>query len=293
MNFHQLLHNTPVLFDGATGTEYQRRGLPIGAAPELWVCERPDIVTQVHQSYLNAGSQVIETCTFGATRRRLEASDVPYSPADVNRRAVALAQQAAAGKALVAGSVGPFGGILEPYGDVPVPEAEELFAEQIAVLIDCGVDMVLIETMISLSEAVVALRTAQSLGAAAAGVTMTFEMTGGEPRTSFGETIADVVTTLTAEGASFIGANCGAGFDLMRRVATEFRRQAAVPLLIQTNAGIPAVENGAIVYPEQAESYGRFVKELADLGIEMIGGCCGTTPEHIARARMLLGREFY
>ncbi len=285
MTLQHLLAKKPVLFDGATGTEYQRRGLPIGAAPEIWVMENPDAVKDVHRTYVAAGAQVIETCTFGATKRRLEASDVRYSVADVTRTAVALAQEAANGKALVAGSVGPFGGILEPYGDVTVGEVEELFAEQISVLVESGVDIVLIETMISLSEAIVALRTAKSVGASTVGVTMTFEMTGSEPRTSFGESVRDVAAALTAEGATFIGANCGAGFELMRIVATSFRSESKIPILIQTNAGIPTVEKGLIVYPEQAASFGRFVKELADLGVDMIGGCCGTTPEHIAEAR--------
>lgn len=285
MTLQHLLSNKPVLFDGATGTEYQRRGLPIGAAPEIWVMENPDAVKDVHRTYVAAGAQVIETCTFGATKRRLEASDVPYSVADVTRTAVALAKEAAAGKALVAGSVGPFGGILEPYGEVTVGEVEELFAEQMSVLVESGADIVLIETMISLSEAIVALRTAKSVGASTVGVTMTFEMTGSEPRTSFGESVQDAVKALTEEGAAFIGANCGAGFELMRIVATSFRAQSKIPLLIQTNAGIPSIENGLIVYPEQAASFGRFAKELADLGIDMIGGCCGTTPEHISVAR--------
>lgn len=285
MNFEQLLKNKPILFDGATGTEYQRHGLPVGAAPEMWVMEKPEMVKQIHQSYIRAGSQVIETCTFGATRRRLEASEVKYSVADVNRRAVALAKEAADGKAFVAGSVGPFGGILEPYGDVSPNEVEELFAEQISALVESDVDIVLIETMISLSEAVLALQTAKKAGAKIIGVTMTFELINGEPRTSFGESVQDVAATLTSEGATFIGSNCGAGLDLMRRVAKEFRAHASIPVLIQTNAGIPTVEGGKIVYPEQAASYGQFVKELADMGIEMIGGCCGTTPEHIAEAR--------
>jgi 5-methyltetrahydrofolate--homocysteine methyltransferase len=284
MTLQQLLRNKPVLFDGATGTEYQRRGLPVGAAPEIWVMENPDAVKDVHRTYVAAGAQVIETCTFGATKRRLEASDVPYSVADVTRTAVALAKEAVAGKALVAGSVGPFGGILEPYGEVTVGEVEELFAEQMSVLVESGADIVLIETMISLSEAIVALRTAKSVGASTVGVTMTFEMTGSEPRTSFGESVQDVVKALTEEGATFIGANCGAGFELMRIVARSFRTESKIPVLIQTNAGIPSVEKGLIVYPEQAASFGRFVKELTDLGIDMIGGCCGTTPEHIAEA---------
>lgn len=289
MDFASLLRNAPVLFDGATGTEYQRRGLPVGAAPEQWVMERPDDVTAVHRAYIDAGARIIETCTFGATRRRLDASGLSYGVEEVTARAVALARQAADGRALVAGSVGPFGAVMEPYGDVPAADVEALFSEQAAALVAAGADIVLIETMISLDEAVTALRAAKRAGAAVAGVTMTFELIGGVPRTSFGETVREAAERLAQEGASFVGANCGAGFELMRMVASEFRIHASVPVLIQTNAGIPIIENGAIRYPENAESFGAFASELAALGVPMIGGCCGTSPEHIAEARRRLG----
>lgn len=287
-NFQHLLEQTPVLFDGATGTEYQKRGLPIGAAPELWVIEHPEIVLDVHRSYIAAGAQVIETCTFGATQKRMEASGLEYAVSEINKQAVLLAREAAGETIFVAGSVGPFGGILEPYGDVSIEEAEKLFAEQISALNESGADLILIETMISLSEAVTAARVAKSLGAKIIGVTMTFEMTGAEPRTSFGESIDEVARTLANEGVTFLGANCGAGFDLMRRVAGDFRAATSLPLLIQSNAGIPSVQNGKIVYPETPESFGRFVQEIKNFGIEMIGGCCGTTPEHLAEAKAAL-----
>lgn len=288
MNFKQLLANAPVLFDGATGTEYQRRGLPVGAAPEQWITEHPERVVDVHRTYIAAGAQVIETCTFGATRRRMDASGLEISVAELNKKAVALAQQAANEKILVAGSVGPLGGLLEPYGDISIAEAETLFAEQISVLHQSGADIILIETMISLGEAIVALRTAKNIGALNIGVTMTFDMTGSEPRTPFGEPIHEVARELLNEGASFIGANCGAGFELMRRVANDFRAATTLPLLIQTNAGIPVIEEGNILYPETPQTFGTFVKEMRNLGVEMIGGCCGTTPEHIAEAQRAL-----
>jgi 5-methyltetrahydrofolate--homocysteine methyltransferase len=280
-----LLSRKCVLFDGGTGTEYQKRGLPVGAAPELWVMDQPEKVKDVHRAYLQAGAHVIETCTFGASRTRMSLSDLKATVREVNTRAVQLAHEAAAGKALVAGSVGPLGVILEPYGEMPVDEAEAVFSEQIGALVESGADMILIETMLSLAEALLAARVAKKLGAPAVGVTMTYERSAGGPRTSFGETVATVAGALEQEGVAFLGSNCGSGFELMRSVAREYRQATTMPLLIQTNAGIPSVDpSGHNVYPESAESFGRFAVELHAMGIAMIGGCCGTTPEHIAAA---------
>jgi 5-methyltetrahydrofolate--homocysteine methyltransferase len=283
---NELLSRTCVLFDGGTGTEYQKRGLPVGAAPETWVIERPDAVREVHRAYVDAGADVIETCTFGASRIRMGLAGITTPVRELNLRAVQLAKEAAGGRALVAGSVGPLGEILEPYGDLPVEKAGEIFAEQICALVEAGVDVVLIETMLSLEEALVAVRAARSCGAPAIGVTMTFEPSPNGPRTSFGETVATVARRLQEEGVTFIGSNCGSGFDLMRTVAKEYRQASPMPLLIQTNAGIPSLDpSGKNVYPEQAEGFGRYASELHKLGIPMIGGCCGTTPGHIAAAR--------
>jgi 5-methyltetrahydrofolate--homocysteine methyltransferase len=284
MTIEQLFSRRHILFDGGTGTEYQKRGLPVGAAPEEWIFANPDAVKDVHRAYVAAGSDVIETCTFGATRDRMKLAGIQSSVADLNKRAVELAREAADGKALVAGSVGPLGGILEPYGDLAIDDAEKMFAEQMNALVEAKVDIVLIETMLSLNEALVAVRAAKNAGAKIIGVTMTFEPTPDGPKTSFGESVRDVVTALESESISFFGSNCGSGFELMRVVANEFRAATKSPLLIQTNAGLPFMENGNNRYPEAPQSFGGFAKELADLGIQMIGGCCGTTPDHIAAA---------
>jgi 5-methyltetrahydrofolate--homocysteine methyltransferase len=286
MTLDMLLSRPCILFDGGTGTEYQKRGLPVGAAPELWVIQQPEKVMEVHRAYVEAGAQVIETCTFGASRPRLSLSELSTTVREVNVRAVELAQEAAGGDTLVAGSVGPLGVILEPYGDMPVDEAEGVFTEQIGALVESGADLVLIETMLSLQEALLAARVAKKCGAPAVGVTMTYESTPHGPRTSFGETVAAVTAALEQEGVTFIGSNCGSGFDLMRTVAREYRQATKMPLLMQSNAGIPSVDqSGRNVYPESAESFGRFAAELRSVGISMIGGCCGTTPAHIAEAR--------
>ena len=287
-SLQKLLTTSPVLFDGATGTEYQRRGLPIGAAPEQWLFEHPELVEEVHRAYVAAGARVIETCTFGASRKRMEMSGIDRSVAEVNARGVELARNAASGAALIAGSVGPLGGLVEPYGEITVQEAEEIFAEQIDALVTNAVDLILIETMISVDEASIALRMAKQCSAPVVGVTMTFERSGTTVRTPFGETIDDVVRMLQEGGAHFGGANCGAGFDVMLPVAEQFRAATTLPLLMQSNAGIPTVEQGAMIYPETPESFAQFVRTLAQLRIEMIGGCCGTGPEHIQSARSVI-----
>jgi len=284
MNIEELLNRKHIVFDGATGTEFQRLGLSGGTPPEQWVFDKPEVLKDIHRAYVQAGADVIETCTFGANRERLKASELKNSIATLNRRAVEIAREIAGEHVCVAGSVGPLGGIIEPYGEITVADAENIFAEQIASLLEAKVDLLVIETMMWSQEALVAFRTAKRLGAKIVGVTFTFEPTPDGPRTSFGESVSDIVTVFRNEPLSFIGSNCGSGFSVMRDVVKEYRSATQLPLLIQTNAGIPILENGKNHYPESPESFGMFVQEIANLGVQMIGGCCGTTPAHIAEA---------
>jgi 5-methyltetrahydrofolate--homocysteine methyltransferase len=285
MNIEEFFTRKHIVFDGATGTEFQRLGLSGGTPPEQWVFDKPDVLKDIHRAYVDAGSNVIETCTFGANRERLKASDLKNSIEKLNRRAVEIAREIAGNNVLVAGSVGPLGGILEPYGEISAAAAETIFAEQIAVLLEAKVDMIVIETMMWSQEALVAFRTAKQLGAQIVGVTMTFEPTPDGPRTSFGESVSDIVAAFRDEPLSFIGSNCGSGFPVMRDVVKEYLAATTLPLLIQSNAGIPTLENGRNRYPESPASFGQFAQEIAAMGVKMIGGCCGTTPAHIAEAR--------
>lgn len=282
MSWERLFESKSVIFfDGANGTEYQRRGLPPGAAPESLVLTNPTLVKQVHREYLLAGSQVITTNTFGANRKRLAASGLEADIQEINRRAVELAREA--GAHMIAGSVGPLGTLIEPYGEVGKDEASAVFKEQAELLKRAGIDLMLIETMISLEEALVALQAVREAGVRSVGVTMTFDRTPDGPRTPFGEAPATAARSLLEAGAMFVGSNCGKGFDVMRDVAREMV-QAVRPdlILLQPNAGIPSVVSGALVYPETPNRYGEFVGEMAQLGIRLFGGCCGTTAEHIA-----------
>ncbi|MBI3005878.1 MAG: homocysteine S-methyltransferase family protein [Ignavibacteriales bacterium] len=280
----------PVLFDGANGTEYQRRGLVAGLAPESWNLSNAQAVEEVHREYCMSGSQVIESNTFGANRKRLESSGLENKIKEINKIAVGLALSAADEKVLVAGSVGPLGALVDPYGDVRKEEAGDIFREQVELLIGAGVHLIAIETMISLEEAVIALEAAKDAGAKTVSVTMTFEPSPDGPRTPFGESPTQAVELLERYGVSIIGSNCGRGFDVMRAVAKEMKMAAKVPVLIQPNAGIPEYLQNAVTYPESPQQFGEFVKEMTSLGVELIGGCCGMTSAHIAEAHRVIQR---
>ncbi len=271
-------------FDGALGTEFQRRGLEAKPAPDLWTLERPEVVARIHRDYREAGSEVLATNTFGSNRGRLSAHGHEGLVEDLNRRAVALARSVAGDEALVAGSVGPLGSILEPFGDLAVERAIEMFREQVVFLVEEGVDLVLIETMTSLQEALAALQGARDAGAEAVAVTATFEAAPGGVRTPFGETADAVARELTARGADIVGANCGEGLALMEEVVREFPRVENVPVLVQPNAGMPNIVNGTLSYPGTPEDFARFVLSATSKGVTLIGGCCGTTPEHVRAA---------
>lgn len=276
-----LLSKKPVFFDGSTGTELQRRGLPPGMLPAVWNLEKPELVKQLHLDYLKAGSQVIETNTFGANRKQLEREGFGDKVEEINRKAAEIAFSAAQGKAFVAGSVGPLGVLIEPYGEVSRHEAKRAFEEQIRALIESGIEIILIETMISLDEALIALEAAQAIGSEVVGITLTFEVGLRGARTPFGETPTLAAQKLKEAGASFVGSNCGRGFDEMLIVAAELREATDLPLLIQPNAGIPEYSGDRIAYPETPGHFAEFVRKTLSLGVEFIGGCCGTTPEHI------------
>lgn len=271
-------------FDGAIGTECIRHGLAQGTPPELWTLERPDIIRAIHRQYVEAGAQVITTNTFGGNRYRLRGRKLESQRAAVNRTAVELAKREAEGKALIAGSVGPLGEMLEPYGTLSSSEAREAFHEQIADLIEAGVDLILIETMMSVAEARCALEAAKDAGAKTIAVTFTFEG-GADPRTPFGETPDDVITALEDCRFDIVGANCGDGFVTMNTVAERMKATTTIPVLIQSNAGLPSHVDAALTYPETKAGFADFGLSLWNHGVDFIGGCCGTTPEHIRQLR--------
>ncbi len=278
-----------MLFDGGLGTGLIQRGLEPGEAPESWNLERPGQVLDLHAAYVEAGSRVIETNTFGANALRLRAAGAGISAREAIAAACGLALEAADGRALVAGSIGPLGELVDPYGPVSVDVARATYAEVIETMQTYGIEVVVIETMLSLDEALIALRQALIAGVPAVGVSMNFDVTPKGPRTAFGESPTDVVTRLQDAGAHFVGSNCGAGLDTMTLVARELMSAAAVPVLIQANAGIPTTVEGRLHYPETPETFSAFVDRITDMGVRLVGGCCGTGPEHIRQIRKVIG----
>ncbi len=283
-----LIREKPVLFDGAMGTSIQNLGLENIDPPELLNIMHPEKLEEIHKNYIDAGAMVIETNTFGGTRPRLKLTNTENKIEQLNSAAVKIAKEIAKGKVLVAGSVGPTGTLIEPYGDTPREKVRDYFAEQIDILISAGVDLILIETMISLDEALAALEAAKSAGSKTTGVTMTFDVSQQGIFTSFGNSPEEVCNALEENGADFIGSNCGEGFDAMLKVARAIRLQTELPVLIQPNAGLPVVKNGKLIYEETPEQFASFVKTILELGIEFIGGCCGTTYKHIEKASELI-----
>jgi 5-methyltetrahydrofolate--homocysteine methyltransferase len=276
-----------LFFDGAMGTELQRRGLSPGSPPEILNLQNPSLVEEVHRDYIKAGAMVIETNTFGGNRIRLRRAGLEDKIEEINRKGVEIAKKASEGKVLIAGSIGPLGELLEPFGDITEEEAEDVFSEQIKILVDAGVDFILIETMISLQEALIALKSAKKYHTLV-GVTMSFEWIGNQGRTPFGDDVETSIKKLQEERADFVGANCGKGIEDMIKIAEIIRKITDLPVLIQPNAGIPKWENGKLVYPATPNDFKIFVEKMLNLGIDFIGGCCGTTPTHID-----VFKEFY
>lgn len=282
-NINDLLKFNPLLFDGGMGTEIQKKGLKDLSSPDVMNLEYPGILVEIHQGYITAGSKVISTNTFGANRKRLK-EDYKRRVEEINLAAVRIANEAAGNNAFVAGDVGPTGAVLEPFGDLSAEEAEDVFSEQISAMLSAGLKFILIETMMSLEEALCALRAAKKLKAPVTGVSMTLNIAGDVINTPFGENIEQICSLLISNGADFIGSNCGNGFDNMLVIGRKMKDFSTVPVLVQPNAGLPVLENDKLVYKESPAEFAKFVQQAAGYGIEMIGGCCGTSNLHISAA---------
>lgn len=291
LTINELLSKGILLFDGAMGTSIQKFNLPDVDPPELINLNHPDKLKEIHLKYIEAGSNIIETNTFGGSRLRLNLSDLGDKVKEINTAAVRIAKEAAKGKAYVAGSVGPLGVLIEPYGELSSQEAFNTYKEQIEILLEAGVDLILIETMISLDEALIALKAAKEAGSKITGVTLTFDSGALGLRTSFGESPSDAILKLKESGADFVGSNCGHGLTDILLAAEEMKKVSDLPILIQPNAGLPEFIDGNIVYNESPEMFMKFTQRAISLGVNFIGGCCGTTDLHIKAANSVLRKS--
>lgn len=286
-NFFGKLSKEKVLVsDGAIGSLLFEKGLNPGDCPERFNLERPEILAEIALSYLQAGADIIQTNTFGASPLKLSDYDLEDKTEEINKKAVEIVKQVVDSKALVSGSVGPTGKMLLPYGDIEPVAMKENYKRQIGTLIESGVDLLCIETMTDLNEAVIAIQSARELSQDIPIIsTMTFDVLPQGCVTIMGNKISEVCAKLEEAGANVIGSNCGNGTDNMVTIAKEFIANSQLPIIIQSNAGIPTIIDDQVIYQETPEEFADFTKILLKLGVSIIGGCCGTTPDHIRAIR--------
>lgn len=286
MQFSDAFSKKHLVIDGGMGTMLQSAGLPAGASPDVWNITNPDAVRAVHAAYLAAGADVITSNTFGSTAPRLKR--ISYKPAELAAAGVRLVKEAiaASGKAAYAAlDIGPLGRFLEPLGDLTEEEALDFFREEIEAGVAAGADCILIETMSALDEALVCVKAAKTYGAGLPVLcTLTYSPAG---RLMTGETIETVVLALEEAGVDALGCNCGVGPEQLVALLPRFTACATKPLIMQPNAGLPEYQDGQTVYLVGPEAFAGEMGKLARGGVWGLGGCCGTTPAHIALVAQL------
>jgi 5-methyltetrahydrofolate--homocysteine methyltransferase len=268
------------------------RGLPEGQPPEWFALERPEVLEEIAGLYCEAGADLVTTDTFGASPLRLALHGLQASTETINRAAVEAARRAASGRAYVSASVGPTGRLLSPLGDADPEEVFSGYVEQIRALSAAGADLVCIETMTDLAEATASVKAAKTVAPHLPVVaSMTFDRTPRGFFTVMGVSAAQAVAGLAEAGADVLGSNCGNGIEAMVAVAQELARHTRLPLIIQPNAGLPETDGGRTVYRETPEILGAHAPRLLDLGVSIVGGCCGTTPDHIRALRRVVAHR--
>ena len=278
-----------LLADGAMGTLLLGAGLKPGGCPESLNLDRPELLEKIAHNYFNAGAEILQTNTFGASPLKLAAYGLAEQTEEINLGAVQAVRRAIGDRAYVCACCGPSGKLLKPYGDTEPEVLARSFERQLRALVEAGIDAVNFETMIDLSEAEIAVKAAKAVAPNLTVVaTMTFQPTRRGFFTIMGNTIAETARRLTAAGADVVGSNCGNGVELMVEIAGEFRKAGTMPISIRSNAGIPQLIAGKPVYPETPEFMAARVPDLVRAGVSIIGGCCGTTPEHIRAFRAAL-----
>ncbi|MCC7162526.1 MAG: homocysteine S-methyltransferase family protein [Anaerolineae bacterium] len=280
-NFRDVLaRGERLVSDGATGTNYQARGLERGQAPEQWLVESPAKVTQLHRDFILAGANIILTNTFGGTAMRLADTGISETAAQVNQRAVNLARNAIQGERVwVAGSIGPSGALLEPFGALSREDAIAQFRDQAQALADGGVDLIVIETQFDLGEATAAFEGARAATGLPLVVSFSFDM---GTNTMMGLKAAQVAKEMTALGADAVGVNCGRSLDENLINLKEMRAATHLPVWMKPNAGLPRMtDDDVAIYDVTPEIMGEQAERWLETGAQIIGGCCGTTPQHL------------
>ena len=279
---YEALDEGILISDGAMGTMLQGKGLTDGGAPELWNVENPTAIEEVLEEYAAAGANLITTNTYGGTRGRLQMHGLEDRLFELNKAGAEIARKVADRHpgCFVMGDVGPSGELMEPMGTMTIDEAKDLFADQIKALVAGGVDAILIETMSDLQEVEAAVKAAKEI-APNLPIIVTFSF-DTNLRTMMGVKPAVAVKTLAAEGVRIIGANCGRGVDEMRVIAKELTeaRPEGVFIITQSNAGLPKLVGGDFIYDGTPEEMAKYAQDMKNLGVNVIGSCCGSSPAH-------------
>jgi 5-methyltetrahydrofolate--homocysteine methyltransferase len=283
-NIYEALSEHTLVSDGAMGTMLQERGLTDGGAPELWNVERPEEIEAVLESYAAAGARFITTNTFGGTRGRLALHGLDGRVEELNRAGGEIARRVANRHpgTFVMGDIGPTGELMEPMGILTPGSGQEIFAEQMRGLVAGGVDAILIETMSDLAEVEAAVNAAHEVAPSLPVIaTMSFDT---NLRTMMGVKPAQALQRLADLGVRIIGANCGRGVDEMRTIAKEMveARPQGVFIIAQSNAGMPKLVGDTFIYQGTPEEMGKFALEMQELGVNIVGSCCGSSPAHTA-----------
>ncbi|NTV34493.1 MAG: hypothetical protein HGA50_14545 [Deltaproteobacteria bacterium] len=287
----ELAKKRTVIFDGAMGTMLMAAGLKAGETPELWNIEKPSLVTEIHRKYYEAGSDVVHTNTFGGNAIKLADRGLSDRMEAINVEAAKLAREACPAGKFVAGDIGPTGKLIKPLGDLVIEEAEEAFFRQAQALLKGGVDLISIETMFSLEEALAGLRAAKRLGEAPVIAALTFNRTKKGFFTMMGEGVNQAVSAFEGAGADVIATNCSLGSRDMIDLTKELRAATRKPILVQPNAGKPLTQKGVTSYLQTPVEFAQDGKEIRNSGADMIGGCCGTSPEFIRALVQTLGNS--
>lgn len=277
--FHALIKDDPIFLDGATGSNLQKKGMPAGICPEKWILEHRDIMIELQRQFVDAGSNIVYAPTFTANRIKLAEYGLADDIEKMNRELVGLSKEAVGDRAYVAGDLTMTGEQLAPMGKLSFEELIEVYKEQIRYLVDAGVDLLVIETMMSLQETRAAVIAAKEVCNLAVMATLTFEADG---RTLFGTDAVTAAVVLESLGVAAVGTNCSTGPDRMVETVRAMAHATSIPVIAKPNAGLPALDaDGNTVYDMDADTFGNGMRDLIMAGASIIGGCCGTTPDYI------------
>jgi 5-methyltetrahydrofolate--homocysteine methyltransferase len=292
----EALSSRVLLSDGAMGTQLQQAGLESGGCGEAWNVDHPDRVLAIQRRYVEAGADILLTNTFGASRIMLDRHGEGERTSAINAAAVRLAREAFGGESrgYVLGDIGPFGGLMEPYGEIARENVERAFREQARALVEAGADGIIVETQTAFEELEIAIAAAQEAGARVIIGSVAFDkmLDEDDVRTMMGVSPEQAAEFMAAKGCQVAALNCGTGVDMRMaaRIVARYRATASLPVMAQPNAGQPVLEDMQVLYKETPDEMAAGLPELLAAGARVVGGCCGSTPAHIRRLREVLDK---